>query len=54
MFEPIAALCFFMQAQTVSVVRLYPVDDTTRDPEFRTYVGAITVGGGNSQHRGAS
>jgi hypothetical protein len=32
------ALCLFMQAQTVSVVRLYPVDDTARDPAFRSYV----------------
>ena len=32
------ALCLLTQAQTVSVVRLYPVDDTPRDPAFRSYV----------------
>ena len=33
------AICLLLQAaQGASVVRLYPVDDTTRDPSFRTFV----------------
>ncbi len=32
------AVYLLAQAQTVSVVRLYPVDDTTRDPAFRSFV----------------
>jgi hypothetical protein len=32
------ALCFVIQAQNTSVVRLYPVDDTARDPAFRSFV----------------
>jgi hypothetical protein len=32
------ALCLVVQAQNVSVVRLYPVDDTARDPAFRSFV----------------
>jgi hypothetical protein len=32
------ALALVMQAQPVSVVRLYPVDDTARDPAFRSFV----------------
>jgi hypothetical protein len=34
------ALCL-LQAQPVSVVRLYPVDDTARDPAFRSYVARL-------------
>jgi hypothetical protein len=34
-------LYLLIQAQTVSVVRLYPVDDTARDPAFRSYVGRL-------------
>jgi hypothetical protein len=34
----IMALCLSMQAQTPSGVRLYPVDDTARDPAFRSYI----------------
>ena len=32
------ALCLLTQAQGVSVPRLYPVDDTARDPAFRGFV----------------
>lgn len=32
------ALFLLAQAQTTSVFRLYPVDDTGRDPDFRSYV----------------
>jgi len=32
------AVCLLLQAQTSSVVRLYPVDDTERDPAFRSFV----------------
>ncbi len=32
------AVCLLVQAQTVSVFRLYPVDDTARDPAFRSFV----------------
>jgi hypothetical protein len=32
------AICLFLQAQTPSVVRLYPVDDTARDPAFHSFV----------------
>ncbi|MGA7412827.1 MAG: hypothetical protein WBW33_20290 [Bryobacteraceae bacterium] len=32
------ALCVLLQAETVPVVRLYPVDDTARDPEFHSFV----------------
>jgi hypothetical protein len=35
------ALWLFSQAQNVSVVRLYPVDDTGRDSAFRSYVGRL-------------
>ena len=41
-FEPsclLIGLCLFTQAQTVP--RLYPVDDTARDPAFRSYVGRL-------------
>ena len=34
----VLAVCLLSQAQTVSVVRLYPVDETRRDPAFRSYV----------------
>lgn len=34
------ALCLLIQAQPVSV-RLYPVDDTARDPAFRSYIGRL-------------
>jgi hypothetical protein len=34
-------LCLLMQAQPMSVVRLYPVDDTERDPAFRSYIGRL-------------
>src|SRR4051812_35695041 len=32
------ALCLLFQAQAASVIRLYPVDDTARDPAFRAFV----------------
>ena len=32
------ALCVLLQAQTAPVVRLYPVDDTARDPGFHSFV----------------
>jgi hypothetical protein len=32
------ALCLLIQAQPISAVRLYPVDDTARDPAFRSYI----------------
>jgi hypothetical protein len=32
------ALCLLVQAQTLPVVRLYPVDDTARDPAFPSFV----------------
>ena len=32
------ALCLVTQAQDVSGLRLYPVDDTARDPAFRSFV----------------
>lgn len=32
------ALCLLVQAQTVPVVRLYPVDDSARDPAFHSFV----------------
>ena len=32
------AVCLLLQAQISSVVRLYPVDDTERDPAFRSFV----------------
>ena len=32
------ALCVLLQARTVPVVRLYPVDDTARDPAFHSFV----------------
>jgi hypothetical protein len=32
------ALCVLLQSQTASVVRLYPVDDTARDPTFHSFV----------------
>ena len=32
------AFCFLVSAQTPPVIRLYPVDDTPRDPAFRSYV----------------
>ena len=32
------AVCLLIQAQTASVVRLYPVDDTARDATFRSFV----------------
>ena len=34
-------LCLSVQAQTPSAVRLYPVDDTARDPAFRSYIGKL-------------
>lgn len=39
MFSLLIAFCLLSQAQTESVLRLYPVDDTTRDPAFRSYIG---------------
>lgn len=35
------ALVWLAEAQTESVLRLYPVDDTERDPGFRSYVGKL-------------
>ncbi len=32
------ALCLLTQAQGVAALRLYPVDDTARDPAFRSFV----------------
>jgi hypothetical protein len=32
------AVCILIQAQAASVVRLYPVDDTARDPAFHSFV----------------
>lgn len=37
----VLVLCLFSQAQPASVLRLYPVDDTARDPSFRKYVGRL-------------
>jgi len=34
----LAGLCLLAQAQDGSVVRLYPVDDSSRDPTFRAFV----------------
>ena len=34
-------LCVLVQASAAQVVRLYPVDDTERDPAFRSYVGKL-------------
>lgn len=38
MSRVLIAVCLLLQAQTSSVVRLYPVDDTERDPMFRSFV----------------
>jgi len=37
----LVALCLLSQAQTEPALRLYPVDDTARDPAFRSYVGKL-------------
>lgn len=34
-------LCLTAQFQASSAIRLYPVDDTARDPTFRSYIGKL-------------
>ncbi|MCX6621255.1 MAG: hypothetical protein NTY38_09270 [Acidobacteria bacterium] len=34
----LAAGCLLVQAQSAPVLRLYPVDETARDPQFRSFV----------------
>jgi len=34
----VIALCILMQTEAVPALRLYPVDDTSRDPAFRSFV----------------
>ena len=41
MFRVLIILALFVQVTTAQVVRLYPVDDTARDSDFRSYVGKL-------------
>jgi hypothetical protein len=43
MWSVLLALAFFVQNQAISTVRLYPVDDTGRDPAFRSFVKRLRV-----------
>jgi hypothetical protein len=41
MWRLLIVLCLIGQALAAQVVRLYPVDDTAREPAFRSYVGKL-------------
>jgi hypothetical protein len=41
MFHVIVAVLLLIQADTSSDVHLYPIDETARDPAFRSYVGRL-------------